>query len=134
MKTRRLLTLLPLALLVLLCSCRKTADPAAGTVSDNGESVSETEETGPRILSNIYQGEGFPVPEGENMETFVQPEWDGESLWYVSVRHSQSRDSDGNILYSRTWSLVQSSPTEVLTQIPLDLPEGAISPGMIRAG
>ncbi|MCR5681821.1 MAG: ABC transporter substrate-binding protein [Clostridiales bacterium] len=134
MKTRRLLTLLPLALLVLLCSCRKTADPAAGTVSDNGESVSETEEMGPRILSNIYQGEGFPVPEGENMETFVQPEWDGESLWYVSVRHSQSRDSDGNILYSRTWSLVQSSPTEVLTQIPLNLPEGAISPGMIRDG
>ncbi|MBR5365343.1 MAG: carbohydrate ABC transporter substrate-binding protein [Clostridia bacterium] len=134
MKTRRLLTLLPLALLVLLCSCRKTADPAAGTVPDNGGSVSETEETGPRILSNIYQGEGFPVPEGENMETFVQPEWDGETLWYVSVRYIREKDAEGNAAIRREWSLVQSSYTEVLTQIPLDLPEGAILPGMIRDG
>ena len=118
-------------LLLLLGSCRKAAEtePQSGASAD-----ADTEGGEPRILTNIYQGEGFPVPEGENMETFVQPEWDGESLWYVSVRHSQSRDSDGNILYSRTWSLVQSSPAAVLTQIPLDLPEGAISPGMIRDG
>ena len=104
--------LLLLSLLILYCSCRKTADPAAGTVPENGGSVSQTEVTGPRILYNIYQGEEFPLPEGEIMETFVQPEWDGETLWYVSVRYIREKDAEGNSMPRREWTHVQSSRLE----------------------
>ena len=129
MKRNTILWILLAFLCLSLGSCRK-----ADAVPENGGSVSQTEETSPRILSNIYQGEGFPVPEGENMERFVYPEWDGETLWYVSVRYIREKDAEGNSTVRREWSLVQSSRTEVLTRIPLALPDGAVMPGMIRDG
>ncbi len=118
-------------LLLLLGSCRKAAE----TVPQSGASVdADTEGGEPRILTNLYQGEEFPLPEGEEMERFVFPQWDGETLWYVSVRYIREKDAEGNSTIRREWSLVQSSRTEVLTKIPLNLPEGGVWPGMIRDG
>ena len=130
MKTAKNRICLLLAMLTLFCSCRKNADPASGTAPGNSKSVSEVSD--PRILTNVYQGEKFPLPEGEEMERFVFPQWDGETLWYVSVRYIHKKDAEGNSTVRREWSLVQSSRTEVLTRIPLALPDGAVMPGMIR--
>ena len=52
------------------------------------------------------------TPEGEIMETFVQPEWDGETLWYVSMRYIREKDAEGNSMPRREWTHVQSSCLE----------------------
>jgi len=110
MKTAKNRICLLLAMLTLFCSCRKNEDPASGTAPGNSEPVSEVSDL--RILTNIYQGEEFTLPEGEIMERFVSPQWDGETLWYVSVRYIREKDAEGNSMPRREWTHVQSSRLE----------------------
>lgn len=53
-----------------------------------------------------------PPPEVEVFEIFVQPKWDGETLWYVSMRYIREKDAEGNSMPRREWTHVQSSRLE----------------------
>ena len=135
MKKRIVLILLSLFMMILSSSCRKAAGTLSPSSPHEGSVESEAPSSpGSRVLTNIYRSQVFPLPEGETMDIFVLPEWDGEVLRYVSVRYIHEKDADGNESVSRIWSFVESDAKQIVSKKELDFDRPGIPCGVIHGG